>query len=79
MRTAMLNLVISPGIILIPSSMIILKEHIKGFKNVLILATKNMKFGVNEEINRIPEKKVIKEVKPKDVLQRIKKTEVVYH
>ena len=79
MRTAMLNLVISPGIILIPSSMIILKERIKGFKNVLTLATKNMKFGVNEEINRIPEKKVIKEVKPKDVLQRIKKTEVVYH
>ena len=77
MRTAIkdtnvvLNLVISAGIILIPSSMIILKERVGGFNNVLTLATKNMKFGVNEEINRIPEKKVIKKVKPKDVSQRI--------
>ena len=46
MRTAkkstnvVLNMVISPGIILIPSNMFILKE-----KDVLTLATKKMKFG----------------------------------
>ena len=59
MRTAikdtnvLLNLVICPGIILIPSSMIILKERVAGYNNVLTLATKDMKFGVNEDINRV--------------------------
>ena len=59
MRTAientnvLLNLVICPGIILIPSSMIILKEKVKGYNNYLTLATKEMKFGVNEDVNRV--------------------------
>ena len=42
-----LNMAISPGIILIPSNMIILKERVAGYNNVLTLATKDMKFGVN--------------------------------
>ena len=46
-----LNLVISPGIILIPSDMIILKERVAGYNNVLTLATRSMRFGVNKNIN----------------------------
>ena len=59
MRTAIentnvvLNLVICPGIILVPSSMIILKNRVEGYNNYLTLATKDMKFGVNENVNRV--------------------------
>ena len=65
MRTAIentnvvLNLVICPGIILIPSSMIILKKRVEGYNNYLTLATKDMKFGVNEDVNRV---KIIRSV-----------------
>ena len=40
--------------ILIPSDMIILKEKVAGYNNTLTLATKEMKFGVNEEVNKVP-------------------------
>ena len=46
-----LNMVISPGIILIPSNLIILKEMVTGYNNVLKLATRGMKFGKNEDVN----------------------------
>ena len=58
MRTAIastnvvLNLVICPGLILVPSSMIILKKRVEGYNNYLTLATKDMRFGVNEDVNR---------------------------
>ena len=55
----LLNLVICPGIILIPSSMIILKKRVEGYNNYLTLATKDMKFGVNEDVNRV---KIIRSV-----------------
>ena len=48
-----LNMAISPGLILIPSNMIILKERVAGYNNVLTLATKDMKFGVNREVNYV--------------------------
>ena len=48
-----LSLAISPGLILIPSDMIILKEKVAGYNNTLTLATKEMKFGVNEEVNKV--------------------------
>ena len=57
MRTAikntnvLLNMVITPGIILIPSDMIILKEKVTGYNNTLTLATKEMKFGINEDVH----------------------------
>ena len=41
------------GIILIPSDMIILKEKVAGYNNTLTLATKEMKFGINEEVNKV--------------------------
>ena len=46
-----LNMVISPGIILIPSNLIILKEMVPGYNNVLKLATKGMRFGKNDKVN----------------------------
>ena len=46
-----LNTVISPGIILVPSNLIILKEMVGGYNNVLKLATSSMKFGENDDVN----------------------------
>ncbi len=57
MRTAIastnvvLNMAISPGMILIPSNLIIHKEKIPGYNNVLTLATDKMKFGKNTGVN----------------------------
>ena len=47
----LLNMVISPGIILIPSNLIILDKMVPGYNNVLKLATKGMKFGKNDNVN----------------------------
>ena len=52
---------ITLGIILIPSDMIILKEKVAGYNNVLTLATKDMKFGVNKDINYV---KAVETVEP---------------
>ena len=52
MRTAIkntnvvLNMGITPGIILIPSNMIILQKKVEGYNNVLTLATNTTKFMV---------------------------------
>ncbi len=57
MRTAIastnvvLNMAISPGMILVPSNLIIQKEKIPGYNNVLTLATDKMKFGKNASVN----------------------------
>ncbi len=57
MRTAIestnvvLNMAISPGMILVPSDLIIQKEKILGYNNVLTLATEKMKFGKNTNVN----------------------------
>ena len=48
-----LNMATTPGIIIIPSDMIILKEKVSVYNNVLTLATKDMKFGVNKDINYV--------------------------
>ncbi len=42
---------ISPGMILVPSNLIIQKEKIPGYNNVLTLATDKMKFGKNTGVN----------------------------
>ena len=44
-------MVISPGIILIPSNLIILDKMVPGYNNVLKLATRGMKFGKNDDVN----------------------------
>ena len=46
-----LNLAISPGIILAPSRMVILEEAIVGYNNILTIATKDMSFGKNGGVN----------------------------
>ena len=57
MRTAIastnvvLNMAISPGMILVLSNLIIQKEKIPGYNNVLTLATDKMKFGKNTDVN----------------------------
>ncbi len=48
---AILNMAISPGIILVPSNLIIQKEKIPGYNNILTLATDKMKFGKNTDVN----------------------------
>ena len=47
-----LNAAITPGIVLVPARMIILKEKIPGYNNILKLASKEMKFGVNSKVNK---------------------------
>ena len=42
---------ISPGMILVPSNLIIQKKKIPGYNNILTLATDKMKFGENTGIN----------------------------
>ena len=75
MRTAIastnvvLNMAISPGMILVPSDLIIQKEKIPGYNNVLTLATDKMKLGKNTGVNyKAPST-------PKTSLQTTQKTE----
>ena len=49
--SVVLNMVISPGIILIPSNLIIFDKKVAGYNNVLKLATSGMKFGKNDDVN----------------------------
>ncbi len=57
MRTAIettnvvLNMAISPGMILVPSDLIIQKKKIPGYNNTLRTATDKMKFGKNADVN----------------------------
>ena len=48
----MLNLAISPGVILTPSRIIILDNPIKSFNNILTTATNDMIFGYNANVNK---------------------------
>ena len=52
-----LNLSILPGVILVPSNMVILDKPIAGYNNVLTTATKEMKFGVDQRLNYSPTNK----------------------
>ena len=67
-----LNLAISPGLILTPSSLVILKNPFDGYNNVLTISTKHMKFGKNVELNRVTklQKQIPSnhQIKQKDVL-----------
>ena len=62
MRTAIkntnvvLDMTITPGVILIPSKMFILDKPIPGYNNVLTVATKDMSFGVNKDLDYNPTK-----------------------
>ena len=70
-----LNMAISPGMILVPSNLIIQKEKIPGYNNVLTLATDKMKFGKNTGVNyKAPSTQETPDT-PKTSLQTIQKTE----
>ena len=47
-----LNTAITPGMILIPGDLIILKEKIPGYNNILNVTDETMKFGLNENVNK---------------------------
>ena len=67
-RNAILNMAISPGMTLVPSNLIIQREKIPGYNNVLTSATDKMKFGKNTGINyKAPAEvtKTITQVNPK--------------
>ena len=59
MRTAIqamhviLDTAIIPGVSLVPSSLIILKEPISGYNNILLTANDSMSFGLNSEVNGV--------------------------
>ena len=80
MRTAIkdtnvvLNMAITPGIILIPSNTIILKDKVEGYYNVLTLATNAMKFGVNTNVNYVAPTKTEPVVKEKPPITSTKTT-----
>jgi hypothetical protein len=46
-----LNTAISPGVMLIPSNMIILTKMVSGYNNILTLANSGMRFGKNDGVN----------------------------
>ena len=50
---AILNTAITPGIILVPGSLIILKERIPGHNNILTVANYSMTFGLNDDVNKV--------------------------
>ena len=81
MRTAIastnvvLNMAISPGMILVPSNLIIQKEKIPGYNNVLTLATDKMKFGKSTDVNyKAPIVTMTTQVTPKPKTQVTPKT-----
>ena len=71
MRTAIqathviLDTVIIPGVSLISSSLVILKEPIPGYNNILLTANSNMNFGLNSDVNRT--KREVQEPKPNPI------------
>ena len=49
-----LNLAVLPGVILVPSRLIILDKPIRGYNNQLTIAKKSMSFGTNDDVNYSP-------------------------
>ena len=47
-----LSLNISPGLLIIPSELTILKNPIPGYNNSITTSTLNMRFGVNQNLNK---------------------------
>ena len=83
MRTAIkstnvvLDTAIVPGVVLIPSSMLILGKPVPGYNNVLTTATKEMGFGTNDKINFqgfVKKKKVKKEPEEEKFLHTLTMT-----
>ena len=71
MRTAIqathviLDTAIIPGVSLISSSLVILKEPIPGYNNILSTANSNMNFGLNSNVNKV--KREVQKPKPNPI------------
>ena len=65
-----LNTAITPGIILIPGSLIILKKKIAGFNNILTLGQSWMQFGLNKTVNKVVVRAKIPSVKNKSPIKK---------
>ena len=50
-----LNQNISPGLLIIPSKLAILKDPIPGYNNSITTSIINMRFGTNQGLNKVPE------------------------
>ena len=51
-----LRLNISPGLLIIPDELTILKDPIKGYNNTITTSTLKMRFGVNHNLNKVQKK-----------------------
>lgn len=49
---AILNQNVSPGLLIIPSSLIILKKPIPGYNNTVRISDMSMRFGTNKDLNK---------------------------
>ena len=68
-----LNLAISPSLWLMSNNLIIIKNPIKGFNNKLQVATINMNFGINENLNKMNTQSTLNTTaksKPQNVIKR---------
>ena len=73
-----LDTAIIPGVSLIPSSLVILKEPISEYNNILLTASSNMSFGKNSEVNRVKRKvNKVNEPSPKQEPTERKKSKSV--
>ena len=52
-----LNLNLSPGLLIMPSNLTILKDPIKGYNNTITTSTQKMQFGFSKNLNKVEEKK----------------------
>jgi hypothetical protein len=50
---AIVNTAINPSIILFPSNLVILKDPIPGYNNILLKPDSTVKFGVNTKVNYV--------------------------
>ena len=71
-----LNTAICPGLILIPSSLIILEKKIPGFNNIVTMADYWMKIGENKTVNKVvvppsPVKKSVKQTTKKEAPEKV--------
>ena len=59
-NNVVLNMAISRGLSLIPSNMVILKEKIPGYNNIMTKAKEYMKFGANRSVSYVGKKLEVK-------------------
>ena len=64
-----LNMVILPGITLIPSNLLILDSPFEGYNNVLTVAKKGMQFGKNDQVNFSPVAQTEEKITPLPITQ----------